>query len=686
MFCEKCGAQLPDANVKFCASCGAPVNAAPVADAPVKDVPADTNSAAEAPAAAPVVEKEAPVTETVPENAVADAPAEAVPAQPAPVEKASPEAPVPAAEIPAVEVPAETPAAVQPVPVDAPKKKFNPLKVIIPVVAVVVALSIAFVAFGSQIVNTVKKLVMSPTDYYADVEYSSIVNMFGTADKKNFDYNNPSVKSNTTLEISDYAKELLSKFGINLDDYIEGGKISIDYNVDSSADALKAAMALSLNDTELVGGELIYDLANWAVYGKVPLISEDSLFIDMSEMFAQSDYDPEQLSLVLTVVSDILEDEKLMDKLEDTAKEYLKFMLKNSFEFEKETDKVKVDGVTQSLTKLSADISEEDMAKMLIAVLEKLNDDEAAKKLIIEELFYNKIVEPLKDKVVGLEDADLEEGYDEFDKGIEKAIDALKDMDDDDEVATYTVWVDSKGNIVGRELNIIDEATVRYLTVNAGGKCAFELVAEGYDGEKLFSFEGSAKQSFGVLKNGVYTLSAEGQDIITVELEKLDLTKAEKGEIDAKLRIKLVDEVFGELMSEAGDLFGIISSPAIDAELVSDGKSSSMKLAIMMGDKLVLTLTNTMSVSEGETVQVPSDYVDAEEYAAKLQDAEAIEAIFDKLLEKLEQAGVKPDVIDMLEQSLQVGLNPPEYENNYDNDYDYDYDYDSNYDYDYDLG
>ncbi len=622
MFCEKCGAPVAE-GMAFCTACGASLTPSetPVAETPVAETPV----------------AEAPVAETV--------------------------------------------YAEQATFVPAPKKRFKLIKVLVPVVAVVAAASVAFAAFGAQIINGAKKLIMDENAYYASVEYKAIENMLFGDKLGSFNFDSYSVKSTETIEIADELKSILKQAGVDLDQYITGGKISLDYSLIGSKDIAKVAAALSLNDTELIGMEYIYDLLNMTMYGKIPFISEDSVKIDMSELYKQSDMSNQQLEsveLVSTVLSDLLNDEKLMNELESTVKEYLRFMLKNSFDFKESTDKVEVDDVSASYTKLSAKISAEDCAKMLSAALEKLSKDKNAKKLIVEKLAYNKIIEPLADAVPELDGYDLDELNEEFDEALEDAIDELDSVDYDETLATYTVWVNSKGDIVGREIEVEDEVTARYLTVEKGGKQAFELAVEGY-GKEIVCLKGSAKKSFGVLKNGEYTLSISEQDAAVIELERYDAKAAENGKLDIKCRIAMDEDLFELFIVELDDLpdgiASFIKAPAIELEAKADDKSASLIMTALLGDKPLFTLTSSTTVGEGETVAPPTDAVELEEYAQNLSDMDKLEELLNKLFDKLESAGVKSDVIDMLKAYYEAKTTPS-YDYGYDSGYDYGYGYD----------
>ncbi len=590
MFCEKCGVQITDPNASVCPACGAPLNAAP-----------------EAPAAEQPVYAEQPAYEE----------------QPVYVEQPTP------------------------VPAPAPKKTFNLFKVIIPVVAVVLVACISFAAFGAEITNAAKQLIMSPTDYYADIEFAGVDELLDAINYEEPEYDNFALDSNVTLELSDDAKALLKDMGVDLSQIMTGGKLALDANLNGNADAVKLALAIALNDTELISADLLYDDAKQALYGKVPLIGEDS-FVLADDVYADmSDADAETMNTVFdTVLPSLLEDDKLTDELKQTLKSYIKFMLENSFEFEKSTDKVTVGDVNASYTKLSADISEKSTADMLVATLEKLSKDEAAKKLIIEELMYNKIILPLKDTVSDFADAKLEEGYEGLDEAIAEAIEELKKLDDETVVATYSVWVDSKGKIVGREIEAKQEAVFRYLSASANGESAFELTAVDLTSDKqAFSITGSAEQSRGVIENGSYTLSVEGKDAIIVKVQKLDLTKSKAGEVSGKLRIELGDELFDEIMSEAGGAATLIADPAIEIEFNSTKESESVKLDALVGDKLLVTLTCNAEIGKGEAVTAPADAVDINQYLGGIED---IEGVINTLCDRLEQAGIKSEVVDML--------------------------------------
>ncbi len=604
MFCKKCGTPLAE-NAKFCPSCGAVVEL---------EVQAE-----------PVAAEETVVLNE--ESVLAQQPVLAEQAAPAPKKKPKP---------------------------------FKPLAIVIAAVAVVAAIGITL---GGRIVNGVKMLVMNPTDYYASVESANINEFIDNLSKNSFDYNNLKMTGNMSVEITDSGKNLLKDFNIDLDDYISGGKVGMNFDMDLKDDKYKMLLGVALNDTELVSGEIILDILGEKVYGKIPLISDKYFYGDMDEIGNVSSGTSQALSeLTLTISPEV------RDELLGYIKKYTKVMLKNGFEFEKESDKLTVEGVKVNATRLSADVSLKDLSKMLSATLKELKDDEKATEFICDKLF-EEIKATSLGEAINMDADDFEEMYLE---ALDEAIDGMK-VEGNQDLCTYTVWVNGKGEVIGREIKTEDKETVVGIyNAVASGKQGTEISVKA-DGQE-FAIKGTAKRSGDVVQNGSYTLEVSGKKCIILEVEKYDMSKAEKGEVEAKFTVKLGDDIY-DLAGIPSEAKAILKTVSLTFDMKTTDKTSQMLMSVNYGEDAVLNIGYNFNIGTAGEITVPSGAASVEDWGEDIGDGEEI---LNNLLNKLKQAGIKAEIIEMLEQAIAAQNNKNYYDDYYNDYYGYgDYGYSS---------
>ena len=646
MFCEKCGAPLPD-DAKFCANCGASVEE-------------------------PNVSEQTPVSE---ENTSLE--------QTAVLEENSAEA-----EASVSAQPAESNTYYDPNAIAAdeafdpePNKKFKlPKWVKISVIAVA-AVAIVGVLFGSYIVNAVKLLIMSPTAYYASIEGDNISDYTNALGKKaTVDPENYSGEVALSLELTDEGKTQIEDLtDVDISEYMgDDCKIEIISNINGKDDKMMADLGMLLNGSDIVSGSVIFDIAENELYGKVPIISDDYFLYDMSEVVSKGKLGGANLS------------EASQKELFNLIGKYSKVALKNGPKFEKSKDKLRVEGISANYTCLEAEITREDLDSMCIAVLEKLKDDKNATKLIVEDI----VAANYQVITGGDEEPDVDDLTDEYLDGIDELIETLEDdMDSDysdEELFVYRVWVNAKGEIMGREIELVDgEIVVGIYNVRKGGKQDTRISYEEY-GDIEFEFSGVAKRSANTLKKGEYTVQIQGNDVLDVTLEKYSISAAEKANMDAEFTVKLSDGADEYLDGMSGVVKKIIKDFGLKFDIKNTDNQGDISITATYDDENLAILKLTSKIGNGKKVSVPSGAADVEDWANDIDSADVLDAI----IEKLEKAGLSDEIIDALEgadiEDLFDALSGyqdyhDDYKYEYDYDDDYNYDYDDDYDYDYDY-
>ncbi len=539
------------------------------------------------------------------------------------------------------------------------KKKFNwvPLAIVGGVLAVIAALVIIFFPY---VKNFTKKLFLNPTEYYASIEAENIKDFLETSEDKSLNLDDYKTSNELKVNISENAVDLIEEAaGIELD--IDETSVKLDIDTVKKDDKIQFDIGANLNDEPTVSGNAIIDLEEKSIYGKVPLLSDETFEIN-------SDTAGVEMDEALSAVS-MTNETKV--KTYDFLKKYAVILIDNGFAFEESTDKLKIEGVEGKYTLLTAKVKEKDLYNMLIPTLETLKEDDEAIDFLCDE-----IIPAMGGETISKTKAR---------SAIKDAIKELKDLKQDsnnEKLFTYKVWVNGKGEIVAREITAGEEddgseVTLGIYNVVSGGKQAtsFAFEAEGVKVE----ISGVAKRKGDMLLDGEYTLTVtEGDDkmdILDIKLDHLDIAKPDNGECDLKLDISLAEAALKQMPVAARTL---LDGATIGVEMKSDDSTSYFAIALNSNDKEFAGISLSQTVSAGEKVSVPKSAVDIEEYAASFNDSEDI---LNELLKKFDNAGI--DLEGIIEDYY--------YAESYDDYSDYDYDdyyddysdYDYNYDYDY---
>ncbi len=592
-------------------------NEIPAADAaPVINPVINAEPAAETPAPvindSPVIES-APDTETpvaevaTTEEPVAEAPATEAPAAPSDETPKSGETPSSVTE-PVV------PKAPEPEKGQAFKKLLNK-KVIIPVAAVLVVAIVVIICNGAQIANSFRKLFMS-SDKYCQYVLEQEMKDVTDAVFERVDNSNPSGNTDYTASVTmQMSEEMIDA----LDDAYDFEEIDPDifteitYSVDVSTYENMYRTVVHLNGVdgfEVISIELIIDADDEVAYLRIPQINETYFEADLDEYF--DDAQVEMLGERTEILSQ--KDSKTLHKLVD---KYIEIAISQVTDVDESVEKIKVEGVTQRFTALEIEITEEMAGNMLIAVFdEMLEDDELADFMdenLPEELDYD---------------------WDDALDAIEALNDELEDEDfDDDEICTFTLYVNSKGEIKGYEIEA-DDYYMRAVEIINFNRFAFELTVE--EGRNEVSFTGVGSYTWGKI-NAVFTLESDEIDGLEITLKNGVFTPHKTtGTIIINIE-DWIDAMDLDLTRDQEDIFeGMILT--IDFKVTT----SEYKFSLTAANEDDMSVTVTVDVvtkKNKKKISAPDDTEDdIEDY---IDDCDG-----DDLIDNLVEFGIDEDVAE----------------------------------------
>ncbi|MBP3352366.1 MAG: zinc ribbon domain-containing protein [Lachnospiraceae bacterium] len=634
MVCKNCGNLLED-GVKFCTKCGQRV----------EEVVAEVKEAA-AEATAEVTEAAAEVQEKA-EEATAEVKETVAEAQET-VAEAKEEVKEEANDVKekVADVAEEVKETVTEVATEVKEKvKKFPKGALIAIGAIALVLILIIANFKS-VANSVNKLVSSEEKYYASVEKDGIKELASSAAdiyENSFleyysDYNDTSVDLGVEVELGEDAAEMLAA-AVGSDDEKAFAKMAFDLFMSYKGDVLSAEASATLGKTELISADGVLDLKKGQAFGRIEELSSKYIgvsFEDYADMISEGIKQGDEFI-------ELLPKKKTVESL---VNRYMTIVIDNLDNVSEKKDTISVGDIEQKCTAIRVRIKEKDINKIAIAVLEEAKDDKELIGLISDFAAAGAAVYG--------EEMDAKDIEDEFKESIEAALDEMKEAEDseddedseDEEELIMIVYVNGKGEVIGRELKINDETVLVYEMPEKGSK--FALKAAIIDGEDEVIFEGEGKKSSSSL-SGEFALKVkeDGEKavkFIEVDVDKFDTKKIKEGFLNGTFTFKLSDEFLKEAdVAMAGAILGDYN---IKCVFKSSKNNSYVEIALMDKDEMFAAIKMDAKVGSGKSASLPKGILveDEEDIIEWVQTIN-----FEKFVKNLEKAGLPIEIVEEIE-------------------------------------
>ncbi len=522
-----------------------------------------------------------------------------------------------------------------------PNKRF---KVLAAVAAFVVAAAVLAIFNAGALKGFALKTFGSSDDYFRYVEDNAFE---GYTDEITSGYGSIlsyvdeafAGEAHFKLNVGEDTVELLEKYlktqsGMEIDlDFLDS--ITIDVDANSKKNLAQIGAVLSIDDQKLADIDTILDMEKMEAFVAVLNLSEKYLSVPMdTDEFQGDDLDKsKELAEKLSGIKDKLPKEKELERILD---KYLGIVMDNISDVSKDTDTVKVGDVEQKLTVLEFDLDTETLMTISKKVLEEAKSDRDLEKYI------NDISEYLEQADL-IEEAD--EIYDRFKDAVDDALDSIEYSDAKNEkILTIVDYINSKHEIVGREIDLGDSGSVFYIIVKNGKDIATKIeISDAYE------MIGQGTESSNKL-NMEYKFNLDEQQMCTLTVENFDTKKIRDGYLNgtftfipssAMLEDMGLDEMAASVLSFA--------DPAIVMDFEADKKSSNASVNIVNKDEIIIGFTLRSNEVRASDISLPasSDTIDAEDAELWLESAD-----FDKLISALEKTTLPKDLIESIEQAV----------------------------------
>ena len=409
--------------------------------------------------------------------------------------------------------------------------------------------------------------------------------------------------------------------------------LSFGYAVGRQEDLRQADMILRLNDTDLLSITGVVDPATADVYFSVPLLNEEWAkfnYLELAEQFG-APVDLQELSAAISFSP---------EELNAMILRYHELVLNNVEKVELRDETITVGGIENACSIASVKLEGEDLLRVAKACVDAAAEDPSAEKLVYYIL-----------NLTGTETgsfADFHEAYPQRIREAREKLDATTPEDMDNASALMDVYIDQKGEILGRRLDLQSNGETdylfSYLTARDGDKLGMEAEFASADQEAVrISGSGSLTQE-GKL-NGSFLISAHTVDDRNGEREELDIpvftanvngTLSKEGflgDVELIPTQELLDKACEDLGADTPEpILNLVRSLTLFVSNRSTQEKLDLLCVLRSSGKDLATLTVLGESQEPFAITAPADSVDLDTWTGSIGFA-ALTKIMNKLME-----------------------------------------------------
>ncbi len=512
-------------------------------------------------------------------------------------------------------------------------------------ISVIAVVLILVLANFKTVANSVNKLVSSEEKYYASVEKNeikelsaSVADIYENCFLEYSDYNNLSVDYGVGVELSEQASDMLAA-AIGAEDGEPFSKMAVDFFMSFKGDVISAEVGATLGKTELISANGVADLKKGQAFGQIEELTSKYIgvsFEEYAEMISEGMKQGDEFI-------ELLPNKKTVESL---VNRYMTVVVENLDSVTEKKDSISVGDIEQKCTAIRVRIRQKDFNKIAVAVLEEAKDDKELIGLITDFAVASA-------KMEGAEDVDAKEIEEMIKAEIEVALESAKDAEVDtesEEELIMNVWVNGKGEVIGRELKIEDETAICYKMPEKGGK--FALKAAIIDGEDEVIFDGTGKKSSSSI-SGEFALKmkedgGKAVKFIEVDVDKFDTKKMKEGFLNGTFTLSLSKEFLQEAdLAMAGAMF---SNYNIKCVFKSSKNNVSAEIALMDKEDMFAKVMLDAKVGSGKSASLPKGIL-VEDEEDIIEWAKTIK--FDKFIKKLKKTGLPVEIVEEIEDACE---------------------------------
>ncbi len=502
-----------------------------------------------------------------------------------------------------------------------------------------------------------KKQATATTGNIADL-YSGII------DAASDEY---SLEGSVSAEIS---QSLLSMAG----DSVPFNSMSVEYSIDYVPGLYAVTMSYMLGEDSLLSVEYYIDFEKATATVLIPELNSQAVQVDVSDLIDIYGLSEDALQAYTELyngdfIYDILPDEELIEKLMPRLVE-VAFMQISDVSDEKHT--FTAGDVSESLTLLTADITENTVIDMIYAILGELKTNSDVKEYIYR---LPEALNQFSDYTGTTFDA--EALYSEYSSALDEILAEAETVSGSNVVvAQLRTYIDFNFNIKAIEFEVESAGLLfSYGETSKGNKSGTEIKIVS-DGVTLLQIVGSGTEKSNKY-SGEMTINASVDgysmsELLVIKYDDYNLKTAEEGIYSGEIEIFLGSDLLGLISGDSYGSLGGVGSPSLLFKFDDTENSTDRSIIFKFSGMELLTLKATSAASNEATIEIPSGATDdLDEWSKGLS--------FDYFTDLLKKWGIPLDGSSYGDFSSSYG--DSDYSDYYDDYYDEDYsDYSDNSD------
>lgn len=517
-------------------------------------------------------------------------------------------------------------------------------------VAIIALIALILVLCNMTVLaNFLRMTFSSPEDYYHYVEKKAVEEisadageLYGRNFLDNLNVYDMSVSAKMNVTIEEGGRDLMGLAGLaGLDmSWLE----SVAFTMDSSVkkDAVSMGLGAVVNGVNILTGNFVFDTDSQTVYLQIPELNERYMGVEIPDY---SSGDMEEVWEMYEALERVCPDQK---KLEQIINRYLMTAVESMDDVSRNKGLLKVEDVEQKCTVLTVTADVNTFKDMAVVLLTQMREDED-----IENIIKAAMGEEMLREGLYLDDMSPEEAYGEFQDWIDSEIEDLEDLGEmevyDDEVLEMKVYVDRKGKIVGRTMEMGD-VTIHMLMPEDDGQFGYELsYADSYDDDSdvddSFALIGTGERN-GDKVEGEFVLEFCNTPIMDIAVQELNVRDMRTGLLNGSVTLALSEEAADYMDYTPGA--AMIQGVKLSMDFKSDRDSGSCNMGVSLRDRDLVSVEMTYRKEKGyKGIDPGQDAV----MVADMDDLLKWGEHFDigGLTGKLKEADVPSEVTDSLE-------------------------------------
>lgn len=645
MFCMNCGNPLEE-GTKFCTKCGQRVSEE--ATAQVQEVTTETTAApvqeaettnAPQPEAKVSLQKETQEPEAEVQESVAGV---------APGVQEAVSGPTPGAQGVAPQPVAGTS---QNVEGASDKVKKFPKGALIVVAALAVVLVLVLANF-KVVANSVNKMVSSPEKYYAQVEKNEIKELASTMAEsynnlflENINFSNYGLDYSMEVELGEEAYSMLGS-ALELEDGSAFSKMALNFMLSIKGDSISAGADASLGKNQLISAKAVADLGKGEAYAEIPELTNKAIGVSIADYTAIIKEVLKKGDEFLALCPDKKAVEKLLNR-------YLAIAVENIDSIKEDKDTITVGNIEQKCTVIRVRIKENDVYKVAKAVCTAAKDDKELMDIVAAfAVAYGGMDESEARKsfeeAITLALEELAKYEEEAKEDVKEEILDIEDSNSEEEIRMY-VWVNNKGEVIGRELRVGDSKFVYQMPMKGND---FEFQAKVVSDGDTVLLEGTGKKSSSSLSGEFALKMKEDEEVsklMDITVEELDTKKIKQGYVNGSFILKPAQELLEQ--TDLGTISVLLTNFSVKVEAKTGKSSAEVVMTLLNKDDMFAKLTANTKIGSGKSASLPGKGILVEDEEDIIEWAKTID--FEKFTKNLSKAGLPKEMLETIEDACE---------------------------------